>query len=69
MVFHHIQVRVDEQIVRDTVDASEILPGKRAAYCRCWQSNKFPLCDGAHRAFNEKTGDNIGPLIVTMPKD
>uniref|UniRef100_A0A8D8LYI6 CDGSH iron-sulfur domain-containing protein 2 homologue n=1 Tax=Cacopsylla melanoneura TaxID=428564 RepID=A0A8D8LYI6_9HEMI len=32
--------------------------------CRCWESKKFPFCDGAHRAHNEKNKDNIGPVII-----
>jgi len=51
------------------VDSSEISPGKRVAYCRCWQSNKFPFCDGAHKAYNQSTGDNLGPLILSVPKN
>ncbi len=39
--------------------------GKRIAFCRCWQSAKFPYCDGAHRKLNAETGDNVGPVIVT----
>jgi len=34
------------------------------ALCRCWQSSNFPYCDGSHRKFNERTGSNVGPLIV-----
>ncbi|KAL1459450.1 hypothetical protein WDU94_011432 [Cyamophila willieti] len=34
------------------------------ALCRCWESKKFPLCDGAHRAHNEKNKDNIGPVLI-----
>lgn len=37
--------------------------------CRCWESKKFPLCDGAHRAHNERNQDNIGPAIVVGSKD
>ncbi|XP_008485568.1 uncharacterized protein LOC103522229 isoform X3 [Diaphorina citri] len=33
--------------------------------CRCWESKKFPLCDGAHRAHNERNKDNIGPAIIS----
>jgi hypothetical protein len=25
---------------------------------------QFPLCDGAHNAHNEETGDNLGPLVI-----
>ncbi|XP_007253678.1 CDGSH iron-sulfur domain-containing protein 1 isoform X1 [Astyanax mexicanus] len=38
--------------------------GKKAVYCRCWRSKKFPYCDGAHTKHNEETGDNVGPLII-----
>uniref|UniRef100_A0A3B3DMC6 Zgc:110843 n=1 Tax=Oryzias melastigma TaxID=30732 RepID=A0A3B3DMC6_ORYME len=38
--------------------------GSKAVYCRCWKSKKFPLCDGSHTSHNEKTGDNVGPLII-----
>ncbi|XP_066524457.1 CDGSH iron-sulfur domain-containing protein 1 isoform X2 [Hoplias malabaricus] len=38
--------------------------GKKAVYCRCWRSKKFPYCDGAHAKHNEETGDNVGPLII-----
>lgn len=43
---------------------SEIKIEGRVAICRCWQSSKFPFCDGSHHAFNEKNSDNLGPLIV-----
>lgn len=32
--------------------------------CRCWQSKNYPYCDGAHKAYNEATGDTLGPLIL-----
>jgi CDGSH-type Zn-finger protein len=39
--------------VVDTVEVPTDLDGKpQAAYCRCWRSAKFPLCDvsaAAHR--------------------
>lgn len=40
-------------------------PGKTVAFCRCWQSDKFPYCDGTHRKVNAETGDSVGPAIVT----
>ncbi|XP_007890065.1 CDGSH iron-sulfur domain-containing protein 2 [Callorhinchus milii] len=36
----------------------------KAAYCRCWRSKTFPVCDGSHNKHNELTGDNVGPLII-----
>ncbi len=45
---------------------TETIPaGKRVAFCRCWQSEKFPYCDGTHRKVNEKGGDHVGPVVVT----
>merc|ERR1712146_420515 len=49
------------QEVGDTVNASE---KGVVAYCRCWRSSKFPLCDGSHTEYNKETGDNTGPLVV-----
>ena len=48
----------------DSVDV-----GSKKVYCRCWQSGTFPLCDGKHMAHNKETGDNVGPLIVSGPKE
>ena len=49
-----------------TMDALEA--GGKKVYCRCWQSGTWPLCDGAHMAHNKETGDNVGPLIVSVEK-
>uniref|UniRef100_A0A0G4FDE8 Iron-binding zinc finger CDGSH type domain-containing protein n=1 Tax=Chromera velia CCMP2878 TaxID=1169474 RepID=A0A0G4FDE8_9ALVE len=45
----------------------ELLPTarKRIPFCRCWQSKKFPYCDGAHREL-EKVGDPVGPFVLTL---
>ncbi|XP_069779220.1 CDGSH iron-sulfur domain-containing protein 2 [Narcine bancroftii] len=42
----------------------EDLQFTKAAYCRCWRSKTFPVCDGSHNKHNELTGDNVGPLII-----
>lgn len=44
----------------------KIEPGSKKVYCRCWQSGTFPLCDAAHMEHNKATGDNLGPLIVSV---
>eukprot|EP00200_Dunaliella_tertiolecta_P003016 CAMPEP_0202354890 /NCGR_PEP_ID=MMETSP1126-20121109/10012_1 /ASSEMBLY_ACC=CAM_ASM_000457 /TAXON_ID=3047 /ORGANISM="Dunaliella tertiolecta, Strain CCMP1320" /LENGTH=93 /DNA_ID=CAMNT_0048947413 /DNA_START=91 /DNA_END=372 /DNA_ORIENTATION=+ len=36
----------------------------QVAYCRCWKSSTFPLCDAKHAQHNKETGDNVGPLLV-----
>ncbi|XP_059168406.1 CDGSH iron-sulfur domain-containing protein 1-like [Physella acuta] len=42
--------------------------GDNACYCRCWRSKKFPMCDGSHNAYNQETGDNVGPLCFKKEK-
>ena len=37
---------------------------QKMVFCRCWQSKKFPMCDGAHNEHNKATGDNVAPLII-----
>lgn len=38
-------IRKEEAKVVDTVDVSE-QDKKQVAYCRCWRSKTFPMCDG-----------------------
>jgi CDGSH-type Zn-finger protein len=39
--------------------------GEVIALCRCWRSDRFPLCDGSHK---EKQ-DNKGPAIIISDCD
>ena len=50
------------------VHSISIAPGEKIAVCRCWQSAKFPLCDGSHGKYNKATGDNLGPALISVPK-
>ncbi|GAB2233406.1 hypothetical protein Droror1_Dr00002628 [Drosera rotundifolia] len=56
-------IRKDEGKVVDTVVVTE-LPKPVTAFCRCWRSGTFPLCDGTHVKHNKATGDNVGPLLL-----
>lgn len=47
----------------------KINAGDKKVYCRCWLSGTFPLCDASHVAHNKETGDNVGPLIVSVEKE
>lgn len=47
------------------VNQEQLCVGDKKVYCRCWKSETFPLCDGAHVAHNKEKGDNVGPLILT----
>eukprot|EP00187_Rhodella_violacea_P006477 CAMPEP_0174885488 /NCGR_PEP_ID=MMETSP0167-20121228/737_1 /TAXON_ID=38298 /ORGANISM="Rhodella maculata, Strain CCMP736" /LENGTH=99 /DNA_ID=CAMNT_0016121067 /DNA_START=15 /DNA_END=314 /DNA_ORIENTATION=- len=46
----------------------EVKAGEKFPVCRCWKSKKFPMCDGSHNAWNKENGDNIGPLVISVPK-
>ncbi|XP_047336988.1 CDGSH iron-sulfur domain-containing protein NEET-like [Impatiens glandulifera] len=56
-------VRKEESKVVDTVVVAD-LAKPNTAYCRCWRSKTFPLCDGSHVKHNKETGDNVGPLLL-----
>ena len=55
-------IKKDCDKVVDTVEIEDL--GDKTAFCRCWKSSKFPLCDGSHNKHNKDTGDNLGPLCV-----
>ncbi|KAK9292782.1 hypothetical protein L1049_020762 [Liquidambar formosana] len=57
------EIRKTEDKVVDSVIVTE-LAKPLTAYCRCWRSATFPLCDGSHVKHNKATGDNVGPLLL-----
>ena len=59
-------VKKDQPKVVDNIDVEDL--GDKSVFCRCWRSKKFPYCDGAHAIHNNKTGDNVGPLIIQDSK-
>ncbi|KAK6135279.1 hypothetical protein DH2020_030980 [Rehmannia glutinosa] len=56
-------IRKTEDKVVDSVVVTE-LAKPLTAYCRCWRSGTFPLCDGSHVKHNKASGDNVGPLLL-----
>ena len=36
--------------------------GEKVGICRCWESKKFPFCDGSHKAVA-----GMGPAVVVVP--
>eukprot|EP00980_Cylindrotheca_fusiformis_P028615 scaffold22620_cov131-Cylindrotheca_fusiformis.AAC.10 len=47
----------------------QLSAGDKKTYCRCWLSGTFPLCDGTHVKHNQATGDNVGPLVISVAKE
>ncbi|XP_059144183.1 CDGSH iron-sulfur domain-containing protein 2 homolog A-like [Physella acuta] len=64
-VNHSIQ-KEDSKVVTQ-MDIEDI--GDKIAFCRCWRSKKFPLCDGSHNKHNDETRDNVGPLLLRRAGD
>jgi len=56
-------IKKDQEKVVDFVNAEDL--AEKVYYCRCWKSEAFPYCDGSHNEHNKKTGDNVGPLVVS----
>jgi len=38
---------------------------KKIVICRCWQSKKFPYCDGTHKQL-AAAGDSVGPYVAKL---
>lgn len=55
-------INTDKHPARDALCCKQ---DDRMALCRCWQSKKFPYCDGSHNEYNQRTGDSLGPIIIT----
>ena len=69
--FISLQIKKSEPKVVDMKSIDEIVEktvhGGKVAFCRCWRSKTFPLCDGSHSVWNQESGDNIGPLVLKAP--
>jgi CDGSH-type Zn-finger protein len=39
--------------------------GEAISLCRCWQSKKFPLCDGTHNSLD----NDRGPAVIQIDCD
>jgi len=63
---YNLGIRTEQEKVYDIVDCDDL--GEKTAFCRCWRSKQWPFCDGSHNAFNEKTGNNTGPVVLKKTK-
>lgn len=55
-------INVNNQPNKSTV----IWEGTTLHLCRCWQSAKFPHCDGTHKKVNKDKGEIVGPVVVQL---
>ncbi|BFZ02764.1 hypothetical protein BsWGS_05803 [Bradybaena similaris] len=60
-------IQKEESKVVTQMDIEDI--ADNIAFCRCWRSKKFPLCDGSHNKHNSETRDNVGPLLLRREGD
>ncbi|KAI0983962.1 hypothetical protein GJ496_011339 [Pomphorhynchus laevis] len=62
-------IKKDEAKVVNKVDMKSLAESfetkQTVAFCRCWRSETFPYCDGAHNLLNAELGENVGPLVIT----
>ena len=58
------KVNKDEPKIVTKVDIEDVAEDK--AYCRCWKSKTFPICDGSHNQHNTDNRDNVGPLKLVV---
>lgn len=66
-----LQAKINSKVDLESakvVNNEKLCTGDKGVYCRCWKSETFPLCDGAHVAHNKENGDNVGPLILSVDK-
>jgi len=43
-------------------------PGEKVSLCRCWQSSRFPYCDGNHKKLCADK-DQVGPVVVIVDNE
>ncbi|XP_012937587.1 CDGSH iron-sulfur domain-containing protein 2 [Aplysia californica] len=60
-------IQKEDSKVVTQMDIEDI--GDKMAFCRCWRSKKFPLCDGSHNQHNSAARDNVGPLLLLRNAD
>ncbi|CAJ0955623.1 unnamed protein product, partial [Mesorhabditis belari] len=61
------EIKLECDKVVDAIDVKDIerkKNGQLRTFCRCWKSKNWPYCDGAHKAHNKETGDNVGQLRI-----
>ncbi|XP_012252964.1 CDGSH iron-sulfur domain-containing protein 2 homolog [Athalia rosae] len=59
-------IKKDSSKVVDSIDVEDIT--EKAVFCRCWRSENWPYCDGAHGRHNKEACDNVGPIVITKKK-
>ncbi|XP_063990574.1 CDGSH iron-sulfur domain-containing protein 2 homolog [Diachasmimorpha longicaudata] len=60
------KIKKDVAKVVDMVDVEDIT--EKTVFCRCWRSENWPYCDGAHGPHNQSSCDNVGPLVINKKK-
>ena len=59
------KINVNNFKAKDIVNL-KLEEGKAYSFCRCWQSKKWPFCDGAHKTYNLENGESLGPVRIVL---
>eukprot|EP00916_Digyalum_oweni_P001864 GHVL01003560.1.p1 GENE.GHVL01003560.1~~GHVL01003560.1.p1 ORF type:complete len:124 (-),score=19.54 GHVL01003560.1:52-423(-) len=62
-----INTRKYDPVFQQVISSSGVEKPRRISVCRCWKSNKFPLCDNTHQLL-QRQNIQVGPVMLEARK-